>query len=654
MGTRTQTFDARNRITSATDGATTVTYTWTPRGTLAATSGGATRTVSYDAFDQIATDTAAAGSAGTGTQAYTYDALGREITAGPTGSGTGPTNTLAYSGVGNDLAADAATTYALDPDGGQVATKNGTTTTLALSDRHDDVIAAFTATGTGLSGSRAYDPLGKPIASSGTMFSGQGFQGDWTDPATGQVDMWHRAYDPTSGLFDSRDVTDNDPDPDSAAADRYTYGDDNPLDRIDPTGFISAIPANAQPWIVGTNGGGRILVKIPYQPDRNTFGYYYAWISPNTGGLAYYGSTVPGAPNVPGAARLGPNGGGFLVSSQFQQEMNRVQNYNNKVITAAHSGVTVGQAFDALIISRSCFTHFNASCAVQAALLAAPFAGRALEGTAVAARVLQDAGAVERRVTAGRAAEACLRSFSGTTPVLLASGKAVPISKIKVGDRVKATDPATGRSSDRAVTAVMVHRDDDLLDVAVHNSDGSDSVIHATAHHPFWDDTHHRWVEAAHLREGDRLHTPDGVIVTVAVLIPVPGTADMWDLTVDGDHDFYVVALDIHGVTGAPVLVHNADHCLTVPSVTNAKLKNYVHQLYKHVNKAGTIGNGTTMDAIRAEVQAGGGRHIQKGEEIVRGLSKWLKENPSASYGDRLVAQSLRDELVVALGGAVL
>jgi RHS repeat-associated protein len=555
MGTRSQTFDARNRITSATDGATTVTYTWTPRGTLAATSGGATRNVSYDAFDQIATDTAAAGSAGTGTQAYTYDALGREITAGPTGSGTGPSNTLAYSGVGNDLAADSTTTYALDPDGGQVATKNGTTTTLALSDRHDDVIAAFTPTGTGLSGSRAYDPLGKPITSTGTMFSQEGFQGDWTDPATGQVDMWHRAYDPTSGGFDSRDVTDNSAEPDSAAADRYTYGDDNPLDRIDPTGFISAIPANAQPWIVGTNGGGRILVKIPYQPDRNTFGYYYAWISPNTGGLAYYGSTVPGAPNVPGAARLGPNGGGFLVSSQFQQQMNRVQNYNNNVITAAHTGVTVGQAFDALIISRSCFTHFNASCAVQAALLAAPFAGRALEGTRAAAAVLEDAGRVDRAApTVKDAAEGCLvrRSFSATTPVLLAGGEAVPISKIKVGDRVKATDPATGRSADRAVTAVMIHHDDDLLDVAVHNPDGSDATIHATAHHPFWDDTQHRWVEAAHLYQGDRLHTPNGSGVTVAALVPVPGTADMWDLTVDGDHDFYVVA------GAATVLVHNA------------------------------------------------------------------------------------------------
>jgi RHS repeat-associated protein len=552
IGSRTQTFDARNRITSASDGTTTVNYTWTPRGTLAATTGGATRTVTYDAFDQIATDTAAAGSAGTGTQAYTYDALARQITAGPSGTGTGPSNTLVYSGVGNDLAADSTTFYALDPDGGQVATKNGTTGALALNDRHDDVVAAFTPTGSAVAGSRAYDPLGKTIASTGTIQGQQGFQGDWTDPATGQVDMWHRAYDPTSGLFDSRDSTDNAPDPNSGAADRYTYGDDNPLTMVDPTGFISAIPASMRPWIVGTNGGGRILVKIPYQPDRNTFGYYYAWIPPNTGGLAYYGSTVPGAPNVPGAFRLGRQGGGFLVSSQFQQQMNRVQNYNNNVIDAAHSGVTAGQAFDALIISRSCFSHFNASCAVQAALLAAPFAGRALEGTAVAARVLEDAGPVERRL-----ATTCLHSFAPATPVLRADGSAVPISRIKVGDKVKATDPATGRSTDRAVTAVMVHRDDDLLDVTVHNANGSNSVIHATAHHPFWDDTQHGWTDAANLHQGDRLHAPDGSVVTVAALTPIPGTANMWDLTVDDDHDFYVTATPTDGTQGPAVLVHN-------------------------------------------------------------------------------------------------
>ena len=96
------------------------------------------------------------------------------------------------------------------------------------------------------------------------------------------------------------------------------------------------------------------------------------------------------------------------------------------------------------------------------------------------------------------------------------------------------------------------------------------------------------------------------------------------------------------------------DDCATntvgIPSSSDTKLQNYIDQLYKHANKPGTVGNGTTMDAIPGEIAAGGGRHIQKGEEIARGLRNWLSRNPNAPYCDRLLAQSLYDELVNALG----
>jgi hypothetical protein len=37
--------------------------------------------------------------------------------------------------------------------------------------------------------------------------------------------------------------------------------------------------------------------------------------------------------------------------------------------------------------------------------------------------------------------------------------------------------------------------------------------------------------------------------------------------------------------------------------------------------------------------------HLTKGEESLRGLDNWLAKNPDAAYSDRLVAQSLADEL---------
>lgn len=42
---------------------------------------------------------------------------------------------------------------------------------------------------------------------------------------------------------------------------------------------------------------------------------------------------------------------------------------------------------------------------------------------------------------AGDAAESCLNSFTGDTPVTMADGSKKPIDQIKVGDKVLATDP---------------------------------------------------------------------------------------------------------------------------------------------------------------------------------------------------------------------
>ena len=134
---------------------------------------------------------------------------------------------------------------------------------------------------------------------------------------------------------------------------------------------------------------------------------------------------------------------------------------------------------------------------------------------------------------------------------MLASGKTEPIADVRIGDKVKAVDTATGKPVVRTVTALWVNHDTDLMDVTVRNRAGVAGTIHATANHLFWDLTTHTWVEADHLRPGDQLRSDDGTTVTFTGTTIVPGAADMWDLTVDGVHDFYVT-------TGAStILVHN-------------------------------------------------------------------------------------------------
>jgi hypothetical protein len=91
-----------------------------------------------------------------------------------------------------------------------------------------------------------------------------------------------------------------------------------------------------------------------------------------------------------------------------------------------------------------------------------------------------------------------------------------------------------------------------------------------------------------------------------------------------------------------------------IPKVTDTKLGNIVSDLYKGARAPNPIGSGSTADAIRNEISTGlatGGRfHSQKGTEYIRALQNWLAKNPNASHYDRMVAESLKNDLLNALG----
>lgn len=93
---------------------------------------------------------------------------------------------------------------------------------------------------------------------------------------------------------------------------------------------------------------------------------------------------------------------------------------------------------------------------------------------------------------------------------------------------------------------------------------------------------------------------------------------------------------------------------LPTPLVGSQKLQNIINNLYKGTTNPNRVGTGTTADAIRNErltgLPTGGKSHLQKGTESVRALENWLSANPNAPYRERLIAQSLRDDLIQALG----
>jgi RHS repeat-associated protein len=252
----TFTYDERNRLTTG-DGTG---YTYTPRGTLATqTKAGATTQYTFDAFDQLIAD---------GDSLYSYDVTDR-MTSRIRGTAK---QTFTYSGLGNDLAAitgggTVQAKYARDLNGGLLGLKEGTGGAVAaLSDLHGDLVATFT---TSLQTSTAYDPFGTVTAQTGTK-ANLGYQGEYTHPDTGKVNMHARWYQPGTGTFISRDTMPQEPTP-SVQANRYAYANASPLTGIDPTGHSTEaiLPGGSLREAGSGNSGCISSGSICYETDSH-------------------------------------------------------------------------------------------------------------------------------------------------------------------------------------------------------------------------------------------------------------------------------------------------------------------------------------------------------------------------------------------------
>lgn len=137
----------------------------------------------------------------------------------------------------------------------------------------------------------------------------------------------------------------------------------------------------------------------------------------------------------------------------------------------------------------------------------------------------------------------------------MADGTHKPIAAVRVGDRVQATDPATGRTEARTVVALIAGTGaKDLVEITVETDGarGADTgTVVATDGHPFWVDDHGGWVNAGNVHAGDRLRTPDGQILDVVATHSYTENRRVHNLSVEGLHTYYVEVGD------EDILVHN-------------------------------------------------------------------------------------------------
>ena len=604
-GSKAYTYDARDELTG--DG--TGSYAYTARGTSSAEPGpGGPLAVTSDAYGDQAT---------AGTRAYAYDALGR--LAGDTASAggnyafsyVGAAGTLASDGTSTYAWDPSGSVLA-----GAGTAGGGTSGVQGLTDSHGNLVGEFTPAATSISGSKAYDPWGNVTAVTGTPVGLLGFQSAWSDAAAGKDLMGARWYDPAAGDFTSRDTVTVSPDPDPAAGNPFAYAADEPLDFTDPTGHYivpSGTPESA--GVTPRAGSTSVTSSNNYVADVAAARVIQAAAAkaPTSAAKAAAAKAAAAKVTAQQNAAAAKAKAAAAKAKQEQQQKEQQQAAENKANLAkvqrmeevqldrdavlasaaasqkalipadnpagegpayapdcsgpllhlgacpseAHAaGTTPAEvkqaAFGALQVLASVIPVFDFLDLAGIAGDAAADIGEAdasAAGDAVLGRAgAEDPGAEEPSVSCGN-------SFAAATPVLLASGKAVPISALKAGDKVLADDTRTGKDQPEAVTAVMVHHDTDLYDLTVKTSHGTE-VIHTTSNHLFWDPSlDYGWIPAKHLKTGEKLKTPDGATVTVVGgTVPKQHDGWMWDLTVPGnnDHDFYVVV-----TTTVAVLVHN-------------------------------------------------------------------------------------------------
>jgi RHS repeat-associated protein len=225
-GARSFVYDARNRLSTGTDAS----YSWAARGTpVSQTVNGATTSYTTDAANRV---TGVAGPGGTVT--YGLDGLDRVRTRSLNG---GDPLVSWYAGFDKGAYEEKTSSWsvlkATDrlPDGSVYFARDlqGTGPTgPVVRDIHGD------ATMWGYSASKVYDPFGAVIGTSG-LPSTIGYQGDYTDPTTGDVNMGARWYNPSTATFRSRDSYAGKLQT-PLSLNRYTYALNNPTRYWNPTG----------------------------------------------------------------------------------------------------------------------------------------------------------------------------------------------------------------------------------------------------------------------------------------------------------------------------------------------------------------------------------------------------------------------------------
>ncbi|MFJ7899114.1 polymorphic toxin-type HINT domain-containing protein [Streptomyces sp. NPDC096198] len=523
-----------NTITRTTPAAGTQNLTWNDAGQLTAITGG-----------------------NTGDSHYLYDAdRNLLLQKGPSGTTLylpGEQLTLnTTSGIVNSVR------YYTLPGGGTAertgSTASGSTSTYTfdISDQHGTNGLALDSTAQTPTW-RQFTPYGAPRGTTVTWSDNRGFLNAPTDASTGLTIVGARQYDPTTGRFISLDPLFEATDPQQMAG--YSYAGNNPVNSSDPTGLIKWNPDGSQ-----CSGGWQECGAGPSSSsdDDSCEGDCKPWTDYGSQPADYDGKGTGHWPDLYPATSENNHLSDPIPAPPAPHDKGHHW-WGSTLDFLGDAGKFVYHASGASDVVGCIGDPTWGGCAKAAGMVILTIGtggedevlllgGRALEdGAETAATDLATGG--DELLGAG-----CKLSFSPSTRVLMDHGTTKAIGKIKKGDKVEAADPDTGKHRGaRTVQHVWINHDHDLVDVTVQTGPHRTAVLHTTSKHPFWDDTLHSWIPAGHLKPGHNLETATNHHARLLTVRTHPGAADMYNLTVQQLHTYYVLA----GTT--PVLVHNCD-----------------------------------------------------------------------------------------------
>ncbi|WP_233290336.1 RHS repeat-associated core domain-containing protein [Kitasatospora sp. MBT66] len=529
-----------NSTTVTPSGTKAISYQYDAKGnTTAITDTGGTTNLTWNGEDKLSSVTRT-GQAGATT--YLYDADGNQLIRRnpgkitlnlPTDELTLDTATGALSNV-RTVAAGGGLTYTR-----VTAPIGGGTVVIQASDPHGTNSVQIAMAGAQSITRRPTDPFGNPRGTqpNASAWAGtKGFIGGSKDDTTGFTNLGARQYDPSTGRFISPDPILDATNPQQWNG--YAYSENDPVNRSDPSGL--ATPECALYDCSGS--GGTITMKnaaettAKYRSENSQKRFYEANLSATLGPVAQR-NWISEQVSKNNISMFGP-GNGVKKKTWIDKASDLSEGLG------IVPGVSVVGDFGSLAAD---VLRTRWDDAFWDGVGFIPLGGDYAKAQHLKKKA-EDVASITPPCKP--------HSFPPGTLILMADGSTRPIEDVQPGDAVTSTDPQTGETASRPVTAKIITPDDTEFTELTLAEETTPATITSTSHHPYWDETTQRWTPAAELQPGHLLSTPNHAPLAILAAHTYTATAQRADdLTVDDLHTYYVLAGD------TPILVHNVGEC---------------------------------------------------------------------------------------------